>query len=323
MVTKALLNGVRVARTLLSSGPRFGTIFVNTDCNRRCVYCMVPQLGTSVVLSSDVWNEIIDRIASWGVGIVNILGGEPTLRTDLSEIVAHAARKVTVSLTSNGDAFVGFKGEERFRTLVSNGLSALSLSLHDIDELDRQLGILHLARTLGVLPILGIVVTKQTIEQIPDVMKEANRRSIFFRFSRYQNVGGIFSSETEDLIPTQSQLVAFASEVQEQKEGTGLVLNTPEYIEDTATISTRGWHCDSYKDNWVMVNSKGQLMACCEYPTPVAVLDIETLKDPRWVQVRTKTRVSCEGCTYQCYKDEEQSRSQLFGEAIETAIGML
>ena len=179
----SLSNIVRAIRLIASSSPRYGTLFVNTGCNRRCIYCVVPEQGSGVELGSAEWCRIIDKLHGWGVRLGNILGGEPTLRQDLPEIIAHASTKMAVNLTSNGDTFVGPKGRDRLTTLASRGLSLLNLSLHDLGETNRQLDLLAYAKSLGVIPILATVVTKATIGRLPDIMIEATQRGILSRYS--------------------------------------------------------------------------------------------------------------------------------------------
>ena len=314
---------MKAIKIIASSGPRFGTFFVNTGCNRRCPYCVVPEQGSGVELPVETWQQIADRITSWGVRFVSILGGEPTLRKDLPDIVGYISRKAAVSLTSNGDTFVGSGGRERVRILSERGLSILNLSLHDLGELDRQLDILQFAGKLGMVPILASVVTRTTIGELPDIMRTAHERGVFWRYSMYQNVGGSFSSDVAGLVPTPEQVSAFMGIVRVQQKETHLVQNTGSYIAQITDVYPRGWHCDVNRDHWVVVDNEGRLMACNEFPTQVKVLDIPSLKDPAWVQARTEKREACSGCTYQCYMDEESSRKELALGAIDGARGLL
>lgn len=324
MGANALSQLIKIMKVIASSGPRYATFFVNTGCNRRCVYCSVPEQGSGVELPPTDWENITDRVTNWGVRFVSILGGEPTLRVDLPEIVGHISAKAVVSLTSNGDTFVGPKGKERLRVLASNGLSVLNLSLHDLHEVDRQIEILRFARSVGLIPILATVVTKPTIGRLPEIMKEANRRGVMYRYSLYQDIGGSFSSAVKGLIPEPGQLETFVAAVCIQQQKTHLIQNSQMYMTQGTNAYQRGWHCDIHKDHWVVVDNEGRLMACSEYPTQVRVLDIPTLEDPRWVQARTKERGSCDGCSYQCYMEEEGlSRLDMLRVAFDNARGLV
>jgi MoaA/NifB/PqqE/SkfB family radical SAM enzyme len=232
--------------------------------------------------------------------------------------------KMAVSITSNGDTFVGPKGRDRLAILARGGVSVLNLSLHDLRETDRQLDSLVFAKTLGVIPILATVVTKATIGRLPDIMVEANRRGILFRYMLYQSVGGSFSSQVDGLSPTQEEISAFISIVGQQRRKTHLVQNTRRDIAEATDAYPRNWHCDSYKDHWVVVDNEGRLMACAEHPTDVSVLDIPSLTDPSWTDTRTAKREACAGCSYQCYMDEEGlHRADMIREGITTGLGLL
>lgn len=319
-----LSNIIRAARLIASSGPRFGTFFLNTDCNRRCSYCVVPDRGTGIEMSYEKWCLILDKMNRWGVRFGSFLGGEPTLRKDLPEILKYASKKMAVSLTSNGDTMLGAKGRDRLSNLASNGLNILNLSLHDLAETDRQLETLAYAKRLGIIPILATVVTRATIKALPAIMEKSNAMGILYRYSLYQSVGGAFSAQVDNLAPTKEEIENFISIVKTQKKRFRLVQNTHKYLMDGTAAYPRGWHCNSYEDHWLTVDNEGRLMACSEYPTNVSVLDLPSLGDSKWTEIRTAKRMACDGCTYQCYIDEEGlSRGDLAREGFLTAVGLL
>ncbi len=82
--------------------PDWLSINLTLRCNLRCSMCTtcyeVPdELTTGEIL------DVIDQAALWGVRVLNPLGGEPFVRTDLEDILLHAARKdFHITLTTNG-----------------------------------------------------------------------------------------------------------------------------------------------------------------------------------------------------------------------------
>jgi organic radical activating enzyme len=78
-------------------------------------------------LSTDEWKSILDK--AWNAGIPHILftGGEPTLRDDLAELVAHAEKNNQISgLVTDGMRF----SEEAYReTLLQTGLDHVMVLL--------------------------------------------------------------------------------------------------------------------------------------------------------------------------------------------------
>jgi len=259
--------------------------------------------GTELGLAE--WCQIIDKLHKWGVRLVCIHGGEPTLRHDLPDIIAYASSKMAVSLTSNGDVFDRLHGHNLLTDLSDRGLRILNLSLHNVEEANRQIDSLSFAKSLGVIPVLTTVVTKTTIKDLPDIMVEAAKRGILYRYILYQSVGGSFSSKIDNLSPNEEELSIFISKVKQLRTKTGLVQATHTYMVRSAQAYPSNWHCNSRKDRWVVVDSKGYLMACGEHPTNFSVLEVQSLSDDRWIQDRTAKRESCLGCSYQCYMDED------------------
>lgn len=300
-----LLHLKKAMRFITTRGPKYATFFVNTRCNRRCAYCVVTKRQNSE-LTVQIWNNIADQVTNWGVCLISIVGGEPTLRKDLVDIIRHASKKVLVNLTSNGDFFAEADGLKQLRSLTSAGLSSVTLSLHELKDLGRQLDILLSAKKSGIVPVLAVVATKTSIEHLPEVMQITNKHGIFFRYSLCQTVGGDFSPVNAELQPTREQILAFTDIVRRQKQRTGFVINTYEYL-GKANLYPNNWHCNSRKDYWLHVNSDGTLMVCSERPTSIKVIDILSLNDPRWVETRTKIRNACSGCTNHCYIEQEKA----------------
>ncbi|MDX2169297.1 MAG: radical SAM protein [Deltaproteobacteria bacterium] len=104
-VTRSARNGLRLltARAGLSQPPLISAdIHLTQRCNLRCTYCSAPLQHVGE-LDTATWLRLIDEIAELGAQRLNILGGEPLLRADLGEVIAHARqRQLAVGLTSNG-----------------------------------------------------------------------------------------------------------------------------------------------------------------------------------------------------------------------------
>jgi MoaA/NifB/PqqE/SkfB family radical SAM enzyme len=103
---------------------------LNTVCNLRCKHCYLPHHkahGTSAGSALDTCQQLIDL----GTPIVELLGGEVLLRTDLEQIVTKlSAANVYVSAISNGTLMTA----ERARGLAAAGLSRIMFSLDGLDQ---------------------------------------------------------------------------------------------------------------------------------------------------------------------------------------------
>jgi len=62
-------------------------------CNLRCVYCRCPEVKTTLLTTAQ-WSGIVRRLAALGTMRIKFQGGEPTLRSDFSELCTAAARQV-------------------------------------------------------------------------------------------------------------------------------------------------------------------------------------------------------------------------------------
>ena len=64
------------------------------QCNLKCVHCYQDaEEATDRELSTDEAKKMIDEIAKAGFKIMIFSGGEPLLRPDIYELVAHAASR--------------------------------------------------------------------------------------------------------------------------------------------------------------------------------------------------------------------------------------
>lgn len=105
-------------------------ISLTQRCNLRCVFCHMegqPQ-ATHELTATQI--ETVVRVASrLGVDRVKLTGGEPTLRSDIVEIVGRIAPHVDeVSMTTNG-----LRLEALARPLRAAGLSRVNVSLPSLD----------------------------------------------------------------------------------------------------------------------------------------------------------------------------------------------
>ncbi len=125
--------------------PVLSEIALTYKCNNRCTFCYasapdrgrdVPEMSTAQVKT--VLDKIVDEAK---VPTVSFTGGEPTLRADLPELVAHArARGLRANLITNGircdDA--GFVAQ-----LKDAGLQSAQVSLEAADPAVHDLIVAH------------------------------------------------------------------------------------------------------------------------------------------------------------------------------------
>jgi len=103
-IKTTIAYGTRMIRSLLSNKPllTIAALYPTHRCNLQCTYCNFPAM-TAQELETDQWRHILDQLADLGCRRIAILGGEPLLRNDLAELIAHVRQKgMSCVLTSNG-----------------------------------------------------------------------------------------------------------------------------------------------------------------------------------------------------------------------------
>lgn len=105
-------------------------------CNFRCGYCLPdghrPQPGRPADLNQDEIGRLLRAFARLGMRKLRLTGGEPSLRRDLTEVIALAAAVpgiAKVAMTTNGELLA-----RRIDAWRAAGLSHLNVS---VDALDR------------------------------------------------------------------------------------------------------------------------------------------------------------------------------------------
>ncbi|GAB4483833.1 MAG: heme b synthase [Thermodesulfovibrionales bacterium] len=113
-------------------GPILGTLVTNYRCNYRCVMCGLPQRDMEFndrglrEFDTARMLRVIDEFASLGVSGIGFTGGEPLLRKDVFELLAHAKRRGMIShLNTNG----ALLDDTAARNIVSAGVDSLNVSL--------------------------------------------------------------------------------------------------------------------------------------------------------------------------------------------------
>ncbi len=95
-------------------------------CNERCIHCYLPHDDRGELSTAEV-KDLFDQLAAAGVFFLTISGGEPFLRTDLFELLAHArALTFNVKLKTNGILI----GEEEVARLRKLGIETVQISIY-------------------------------------------------------------------------------------------------------------------------------------------------------------------------------------------------
>jgi radical SAM protein with 4Fe4S-binding SPASM domain len=100
-------------------------------CNNDCAHCYNARARNYPELSTQQWHKILDKLWSIGIPHVVFTGGEPTLRKDLSELIAHAQQNGQITgINTNGRRL---SDQTYVDTLINAGLDHVQITLESHD----------------------------------------------------------------------------------------------------------------------------------------------------------------------------------------------
>lgn len=172
-------------------------IQVNTTCNFKCFFCHMEGTGIhSASMSPAEIESVVRTAAKWGVDKVKFTGGEPTLRSDIVEIVERTRKHISgnISMTTNGVMLPKLAMQ-----LKNAGLDRVNISMHSIDRegfefitgtdfLDKVIDGIRAAGRAGLYPIkINFVVLRGVnIDQIPKMIQLSARENVILQLIEFE-----------------------------------------------------------------------------------------------------------------------------------------
>ena len=197
----------------LYHAPIMAHLAIESACNMNCIYCSVRKSHRKQgkVLSVEEWKRVIDKLDKWGVGQITLTGGEPLLRIgNVIELLNYAKNKSpAVSLSTNGLLV----DEKTARMLCEAGLKLCQLSLdshvEDINSYlrgrgvrDKVLNAVRILQRNGVTVGIDCVVSKKTIDKIPEFIEFLDRMGVPFLTLLKLKPGDLSDEDFKNLSPT-------------------------------------------------------------------------------------------------------------------------
>ena len=113
--------------SVAADAPFRADLALTYDCNNLCVHCYSSSPRRRSELSTKEWKRVIDKLFEVGVPNLLFTGGEPTLREDLPELIAHAEKVGAVTgLVTNGRRLAD---KSYVRKLTEAGLDYVQITL--------------------------------------------------------------------------------------------------------------------------------------------------------------------------------------------------
>ena len=182
-------------------------ISVTDRCNLRCIYCM-PADGIELMSHEDILtyeeiHTVARAAAELGINKVRLTGGEPLVRSGLSELIRMLAQIDgidDISLTTNGTLLSRYAAE-----LKRAGLQRVNVSLDTLKPdkfslitrsnlaLDDVLAGIEAARSVGLDPVKlnMVVVSGVNDDEILDFTAKTIDEGWHVRFIEFMPLGGV------------------------------------------------------------------------------------------------------------------------------------
>ena len=241
-------------------------------CPLQCPYCSNPLdlERASGECTTDEWRRVMDEAVELGILHVHFSGGEPTVRRDLEDLVAHAAK---VGLYSNLITSAVTLDEARVRRLAERGLDHVQISFQDsTSELgDRVAGYrgafekkkraARWVRAAGLPLTVNAVMHRQNLHHLKDMIAlavdlDAERIEV----AQVQYYAWAFRNRAA-FLPTREQLDEAVRVVEEARERLKGMLTfdfvVPDYYAKRPKSCMGGWG-----RQFINISPSGKVLPC-------------------------------------------------------------
>ena len=240
-------------------------------CPLHCVYCSNPRglAARTEELSTETWSRVFSEAAQAGVMQLDLTGGEPLARPDLTALTQSArAAGLYVNLITSGLPL----DEKRLDELVAAGLDHFQLSFQGAREDSanefagtkahaQKLKVLGWLESRRVAVTLNFVLHRNNLDQLAEMLAIAeNSSGSRIEFAHVQYYGWAFANR-EALLPTRDQLMwslDFFKQAEERLRGRIKVeYVVPDYYAKFPKPCMGGWGRKA-----ILITPRGDAMPC-------------------------------------------------------------
>lgn len=295
-------------------------IFLTRECNNVCTYCKLTQ-RTLQELSLIEWQHVFDNLWCLGIRTIKLLGGEPTMKPWLPELIAYGAQKgFKVAVLSNS-----LFDDTMRESLNEIGLFGYFASVDTLYGNDREqksqpgYEMLCYFKEQQRIPVLAanIVLHKQNIYQVPLLIEKLSDEGFFCNVCSIQHTtlekeftpssihsDYIFHPSDQLLFLT---LISTLLSYKRQKKRLSV---SQQYIEG---LRVHGIMCDwqCIAPTQLRIDADGGLMLCPEFRTELSVHYNATSLSYRSYQEflgdwrRVRQALTCDGCYWSSVVESE------------------
>jgi pyrroloquinoline quinone biosynthesis protein E len=198
-------------------------------CPLQCPYCSNPLALERVAgeLPTEIWLDVLAQAAELGVLQLHLSGGEPTVRRDLEEIVAQAAK---VGLYSNLITAGVLLTRERLERLAERGLDHVQISIQDAEGTNadriahyagghaKKLEVASWVRSAGLPLTINAPIHRQNVDNLGAIIDLAERVGARRLEAAHVQYYGWALSNRQALMPSREQVLRSAEVVARARE---------------------------------------------------------------------------------------------------------
>lgn len=228
-------------------------------CPLQCPYCSNPLEYAQYKdeLTTEQWCEVFDQARQMGAVQLGFSGGEPLVRQDLEQLVAHAhGLGFYTNLITSGMGL----DEDRIAKLKQAGLDHIQVSFQASDPVvnnalagskhafEQKYEMSRLVKKYEYPMVLNFVIHRHNIDQIDKIIElciELNADTVELAICQFY--GWAFLN-MQGLLPTKEQLVRaeqitnqYREKLKQQNHPCKLIFVVPDYYEEQPKACMNGW----------------------------------------------------------------------------------
>jgi len=256
-------------------------------CPLQCPYCSNPVEMSRYAgeLETRCWKRVLSEASSLGIVQVHFSGGEPLLRDDLEDLVAHArSEDLYCHLITSGVK----ADEKRLGQLKEAGLDAIQISLQDSrqEESDWLAGArsfeikqsaVQAAREQGFPITLNIVLHRHNLGQLEEMIELARQWKVDKLELAHVQYAGWALRNRAALLPTAEMVTRSTTIVERARQSLAgqleIVHVLPDYFQQFPKACLHGWG-----RVFLTVSPDGSVLPC-QTAREIPGLQIPTVED--------------------------------------------
>ena len=297
--------------------PANARIYITELCNSRCLTCNFWKNKNEVQLDTETWKDILRQIRRAGVSSIEFVGGEPTVRPDLPDLIKKVKELgfVQILISSNGlllnDVYI--------KELINCGVNGFHISLdglrdtynfvRGIDGFEKALSAISSIAKAKIRVLVYTNLTRQVIDELETLVERVHGLGALWTVNIIENLkygfSGVYldnlsissSADIEKVISTLSRI--------KQRYSLSCVLRDSDilYIKDYLYDPQREKKvpCSiGFRD--IYLDPRGNVYSACMSMNSVGnVLDTQLVDIVRSRQMKSNLKAmllrQCGGCT--------------------------